>query len=75
VDGGEVPRGLKDLVDRIQPVDMTTFHGNLDPTTLSFLERWAIKNVKAPVGDFRDWEMVTKWAEGIIASLKERQAP
>lgn len=73
MEGWEIPRGQKDLVDRINPTDMTVFHGNLDPESLGILERWVIKNVKAPTGDFRDWEMITQWAEGIAASLQEKQ--
>jgi len=30
-----------------------------------------LKNVKAPVGDFRDWEAITSWAADIADALKE----
>jgi hypothetical protein len=30
-----------------------------------------IKNVKSPVGDFRDWEAITSWATAITNALKE----
>lgn len=72
MEGWEVPRGLQELVGRIQPVDVTVFHGNLDPDSLGMLEKQVIKAVKAPTGDFRDWEMITRWAESIASTLKER---
>jgi len=30
-----------------------------------------IKKVKAPPGDFRDWDAITAWATAIAAALKE----
>jgi hypothetical protein len=29
-----------------------------------------IKNVKAPVGDFRDWDSIIAWAASIVGTLK-----
>jgi hypothetical protein len=33
-----------------------------------------LKNVKAPVGDFRDWEAIASWAEGIAEELQGSSA-
>jgi hypothetical protein len=30
-----------------------------------------IKNVKAPLGDYRDWESITAWATAIAEALQE----
>ena len=30
-----------------------------------------IKMVKAEAGDFRDWEAITAWAEGVAAALND----
>jgi menaquinone-dependent protoporphyrinogen oxidase len=38
---------------------------------LNFIEKWMLKNVKAPLGDFRDWEAITSWATDIAGVLKE----
>jgi menaquinone-dependent protoporphyrinogen oxidase len=65
-----VPNGLKPVIDRIKPQNVAAFHGKLDPEKLKFMEKWIIKNVKAEMGDFRDWDMITKWAKGIAAALK-----
>ena len=46
-----------------------TFAGRIDPEGLSWVERTITRMVKAPDGDFRDWEAVRAWAEEIAASL------
>lgn len=71
VQGWEFPNKLQPVADRIGPRDITVFHGASDPDKMSFLERWMIKNVKAPVGDFRDWEAISAWAGGIADALRE----
>jgi hypothetical protein len=38
---------------------------------LNFIEKWMLKNVKAPIGDFRDWEAITSWATAIADALQE----
>jgi menaquinone-dependent protoporphyrinogen oxidase len=65
------PGALQPIVDRIQPHDIAVFHGNLNMKKLNFIEKWMIKNVKAPIGDFRDWEAITAWATTIADKLKE----
>jgi len=35
------------------------------------LEDRPLKNVKAPTGDFRDWEAINKWAAGIAEAVKK----
>ncbi len=38
---------------------------------LNPLEKWMIKKVKAPIGDFRDWDAITAWAKAIADKLKQ----
>ena len=54
--GWRFPAKLESVVEQIHPRDITVFHSALDTQKLNFIEQWMIKNVKAPVGDFRDWE-------------------
>jgi menaquinone-dependent protoporphyrinogen oxidase len=68
--GWRLPPALQPVVDRIQPRDIAVFGGDLDEDKISFLEKFMIKNVKAPTGDFRDWEAVEAWGKGIAAALK-----
>jgi menaquinone-dependent protoporphyrinogen oxidase len=69
--GWRFPAKLQPIVDRIAPRDIAIFHGVLDLKKMNFIERWMIKNVKTPLGDFRDWEAITSWATAIAAVLKE----
>ena len=68
--GWSFPGRLQPIADRIQPRDITIFGGMVDPEKLGRIERWMLKNVKAPVGDFRDWEAITAWATAIAGALK-----
>jgi menaquinone-dependent protoporphyrinogen oxidase len=49
--------------------DHRTFAGRIDPDALSWVERTITRMVKAPDGDFRDWEAVRAWADEIATSL------
>jgi menaquinone-dependent protoporphyrinogen oxidase len=52
------------------------FPGRLDPTRLSFGERAMVTAMRAPIGDFRNWDEVRAWAAEIAAELAaERRSP
>ncbi|MCG8348986.1 MAG: flavodoxin domain-containing protein [Chloroflexales bacterium] len=65
MNGWHFPKALQPIADRIRPRDIAVFHGALNVAKLNFVEKWMIRNVKAPVGDFRDWEAITSWATSI----------
>jgi menaquinone-dependent protoporphyrinogen oxidase len=69
--GWRFPGKLQPIADRVGPRDIAVFHGAVDVDKLNFIEKWMLKNVKTPVGDFRDWEAITSWATAIAAVLKE----
>lgn len=69
VKGWRLPGSLQSIVDRIAPRDSAIFSGAIDEGRLNFIEKWMLKNVKAPSGDFRDWEAITAWARVIAAEL------
>lgn len=69
LDGWRFPASLQPIADRIQPYDIAVFHGHLNPEKLNLLEKWMLKNVQSPVGDFRKWEAITSWAESIATVL------
>jgi menaquinone-dependent protoporphyrinogen oxidase len=71
LDGWRFPSGLQEILDRIEPRDITVFHGVVNPDKLNYFEKWILKNVKSPVGDFRDWEKITAWASKIVSTLEE----
>ncbi|MCO6451644.1 MAG: flavodoxin domain-containing protein [Caldilineales bacterium] len=63
------PSKLQPIADRIKPRGIAVFHGAVDPDDLNFLTRWMMNNVKAPLGDFRDWDAIEDWATEIATSL------
>ena len=68
-DHDEQPRQLPKLREAIHPRDHRVFFGALDPNALGFAERMVVKAVKAPAGDFRDWDAIHAWAEEIAEEL------
>lgn len=68
--GWRFPETNRPVIESIKPRDITIFQGSINPGKMGFFEKWVIKNVKAPTGDFRDWNAITKWAEDIAAALK-----
>jgi menaquinone-dependent protoporphyrinogen oxidase len=70
MDGWRFPEGLKPVADRIEPRDIAFFHGVLDMKRLNLAEKLVVKALKAPTGDFRDWDVITSWAEDIAAALE-----
>ncbi len=69
--GWRFPKALQPVAERIRPRDMVIFHGDVNSEKLSGVEKWMVKNVKAPAGDFRDWGAITSWAESIADDLKK----
>lgn len=53
----------------LNPVDYGLFAGMNEPARFSLAERMVMKVMKAPRGDFRDWEAITAWTEGTAAKL------
>lgn len=45
------------------------FVGKLEKDSLGFAEKLIVKAVKAPYGDFRDWQAIRGWAAGIAEAL------
>jgi len=72
--GWRFPDSLKPLADKIRPRDIAFFHGVLDMSKLRLAEKLIVYALKAPAGDFRDWEMINRWADQIACSLKKEAA-
>lgn len=72
---GEPPKPEEDPVD-IEVISNTTsarehrvFAGKIDRSKLSLGERAIVTALRAPEGDYRNWEEITAWAEGIAGIL------
>jgi menaquinone-dependent protoporphyrinogen oxidase len=72
VEGWRFPKGLQDVADRIRPRETMLFGGLVDPEKLNPIERWMLRNVGAPAGDYRDWEAIGSWATSIADTLGDR---
>jgi menaquinone-dependent protoporphyrinogen oxidase len=70
MNGWMFPESQQANADRIKPRDIAFFHGAIDMKKLGFAERLIVKGIKAPVGDFRDWDAITAWAAEIAKKLK-----
>ncbi len=68
--GWRFPEAQQSIADRIRPCGIAVFHGIVNLKKLNFIEKWIVKNVKTPLGDFRDWESITSWATAIANTLK-----
>jgi menaquinone-dependent protoporphyrinogen oxidase len=69
LEGRKLPKGLQPVADRIKPRDVAVFCGVLDLEKLNPLERWMMGKMKAPAGDFRDWDAIEAWAGAIAQAL------
>lgn len=49
------------------------FGGKLDPQLMSFPERAITRALKAPYGDFRNWDAIEAWAAQIAEELTREQ--
>lgn len=72
VQGWRYPESLRTEMERIAPRETMVFHGELDPKTLNFVERFIVERVQVPVGDYRDWVAISEWAMEIAAALGAR---
>ncbi len=68
--GWTFPSGLRETADRVKPRGIVVFRGAFNEKKASFFERWIMKKVKAPFGDFRDWPAIEAWARDIATTLK-----
>jgi menaquinone-dependent protoporphyrinogen oxidase len=68
-DAEQQPKEMAEFQQTIKPRDHRVFFGALDHNRLSFTERMVVKAVRGPEGDFRDWQAIDAWAEGIAGDL------
>lgn len=74
MNGWRFPEALKPMVEGIHPRDIAFFHGTLDIEKLRFAEKLIVRALKAPAGDFRDWEIINAWADDIAQAIKKEFA-
>ncbi len=65
----QIERARGTLIDALQPVRpiaATLFAGTLDPAAMGLAERIVIRLLRAPSGDFRDWNAIRSWARTLV---------
>ena len=70
----EEPVQLPDLMTQTNARGHKIFVGSLNKADLNFGEKLLVKAVKAPYGDFRDWDAIRAWAREIAAALAPVEA-
>lgn len=68
----EDPVDIAELMDRTAAREHRIFAGRLDKHRLNVGERAIMVAVRAPEGDFRDWDAIQEWTDAIIAELRPR---
>ncbi|HJQ76469.1 MAG TPA: flavodoxin domain-containing protein [Acidimicrobiia bacterium] len=66
----EEPVDVAALVAETSARDHRVFAGKIDKSKLSFGEKAIVMALRAPEGDFRDWEQIEGWANEIAESLQ-----
>jgi len=74
VPAGE-PAGVAPIKELIRPRDHRVFSGRLAGDDLGLGEKLIVKAVRAPFGDYRDWEAIEAWAAEIAAALRPEAVP
>lgn len=71
----EDPVDVADIYHSTSAQEHRVFAGKIDKSKLGFAEKAIMVAVRAPEGDFRDWDQITAWATGIAEHLtKETSA-
>jgi menaquinone-dependent protoporphyrinogen oxidase len=63
------PPVTEQLLERTGAHEHQSFTGRLDKSTLGFGERIITAAVRAPEGDFRDWDAIRAWARHVATMV------
>jgi menaquinone-dependent protoporphyrinogen oxidase len=69
IESEQEPYNIEELMVMTRAVGHKIFVGKLDKKQLGLREKLVIRMVKAPTGDFRDWQMIQEWAAEIVGDL------
>jgi menaquinone-dependent protoporphyrinogen oxidase len=75
---GDPPKPAEDPVDATEMIESSgarsheVFGGKLDRSKLRFAEKAIVVALRAPEGDFRDFDEIRTWARGIAEQLDHR---
>jgi menaquinone-dependent protoporphyrinogen oxidase len=64
------PHDARPLAELVGARGHRVFAGRMDPALLSVGERAMVTAMRAPIGDFRDWDAIERWSEEIADELR-----
>jgi menaquinone-dependent protoporphyrinogen oxidase len=67
--GWTFPENLRASADRVAPEDIAFLMGEINMDKLKLPEKLIIKALKAPTGDYRDWDAIDEWASSIVKRI------
>jgi menaquinone-dependent protoporphyrinogen oxidase len=65
----EDPVDVAAILEATKARQHRVFSGRLDKRNLGFAEKAIVMALRAPEGDFRDWEAIRAWAREIATAL------
>ncbi len=68
--GWRFPEAQQSIANRLRPHDIAFFHGFINLKKINLAEKMIVKGIKAPTGDYRDWNAITTWATSIAEALR-----
>jgi menaquinone-dependent protoporphyrinogen oxidase len=68
------PRGIGEFRRAIEPRDYRVFAGVIDRRQWPFFSRLFYRALGGRLGDYRDWQAIDAWADGIAAALESTAA-
>ncbi len=68
------PVDVDAIDDQLSPIDHRVFAGKLDRSGLGFTERAIVGALGVADGDYRPWDEIRDWAEGIAAHVSQLAA-
>lgn len=66
----EDPVDVEGAVGDLSAREHRVFAGKLDKSQLGFGERALVTALRAPEGDFRNWDQIVDWAQNIASALQ-----
>jgi menaquinone-dependent protoporphyrinogen oxidase len=67
----EEPVDVASIQEATKASDHHIFPGKLDKNALGFAEKAIVLALRAPEGDFRDWDAIRGWAREIAVGLRQ----
>lgn len=67
MEGWLYPKSLEKIIVPLNPRSIMCFGGKLTIEQLGPFERWIVKKVRFPEGDFRRWDDIDRWTDTVNA--------